>query len=108
MDIVEEQLFAYNAKGLERFIATYSTDVIIEDGEGNLIMRGHDQLRERYGALFEASPELNCRIASRVRVGKYVVDEEEVTGIQGSPTPIHAVAIYRIEEDRIAHVRMLR
>ena len=108
MDIVEEQVFAYNAKDLERFIATYSTDVIIEDGEGNLIMRGHDQLRERYRALFEASPELHCRIASRVRVGKYVVDEEEVTGIQGSPTPIYAVAIYRIEEDRIAHVRMLR
>jgi len=107
MDIVEEQLLAYNARDIERFIATYSPNIVIEDGEGNLIMKGHDQMREKYGALFRETPELNCRIVKRIRFGKYVVDEEEATGIQGSSTPIHAVAIYRIEEDRIAHVRML-
>jgi len=107
MDIVEEQLLAYNARDIERFIATYSPNIVIEDGEGNLIMKGHDQMREKYGALFRENPELNCRIVKRIRFGKYVVDEEEATGIQGSSTPIHAVAIYRIEEDRIAHVRML-
>jgi len=107
MDIVEEQLLAYNAKDLERFIASYSPNIVIEDGEGNLIMKGHDQMREQYGALFNDSPELKCRIAKRIRVGKYVVDEEEVTGIKDSLTPIHAIAIYRIEEDKIAHVRML-
>jgi hypothetical protein len=107
MDTVEEQLLAYSARDLERFIATYSTDIIIEDGENNLIMRGHDQMREMYGALFRANPELHCRIANRMRIGKYVVDEEEVTGVGGSPTPMHAVVIYRIEGDKIVHVHTL-
>lgn len=107
MDPVEEQLLAYNAKDLERFIEAYSTDVVIEDGADNLLMRGHDQMRERYKALFEANPELHCRIASRMKIGKYVVDEEEVTGVRGSPTPVRAVVVYRIEEDKIVHVRML-
>ena len=108
MDIIEEQLLAYNARDLERFITTYSADVVIEDGENNLLMRGHDQIRERYGALFMANPELHCRIGNRMRIGKYVVDEEEVTGVSTSPTPIHAIVIYRIEGDKIVHVRMLR
>jgi len=107
MEVVEEQFLAYNAKDVERFISTYSADVVIEDGEGNLLMKGHDQMREQYGALFKTNPDLNCRIVKRMRIGNYVVDEEEVTGVQGSSTPMHAVAIYRIEEDKIVHVRML-
>ena len=107
MDPVEEQLLAYNARDLERFIETYSTDVVIQDGADNLLMRGHDQMREKYGALFKASPGLHCRIASRMRIGKYVVDEEEVTGVRGSPTPMRAIVVYRIEEAKIVHVRML-
>ncbi len=107
MDPVEEQLAAYNARDLERFIAAYSPDVVIEDGADNWLMKGHDQMREKYGELFEASPELHCRIVSRMKIGKYVVDEEEVTGFGGSPTPVHAAAVYRVEGEKIVHVRML-
>jgi len=107
MDPVEEQLLAYNTRDLERFIAVYSTDIVIEDGENNLLMKGHDQMRERYGTLFATYPDLHCNLVSRVRIGKYVVDEEEITG-RGSPTPVRAVVIYRIEADKIVHARMLR
>jgi len=107
MEVVEEQFLAYNAKDIERFISTYSANCVIEDGEGNLLMKGHDQMREQYGALFKTNPDLNGRIVNRMRIGKYVVDEEEVTGIQSSPTPMHAVVIYRVEENKIVHVRML-
>jgi hypothetical protein len=107
MDTVEEQLLAYNARDLERFIATYSPDVVIEDGEDNVILKGHDPMRKRYGDLFAASPELHCRILNRLRIGKYVVDEEEVMGWKGSPTPMHAVVVYRVDGDKIVHVRML-
>jgi len=107
MEVVEEQLLAYNAKDVERFILAYSEDVVIEDGEGNLLMKGQDQMREQYGALFKTNPELNCRIVKRMRIGNYIVDEEEVSGVKGYSTPMHAVVIYRIEEEKIAHVRML-
>lgn len=107
MDIIEEQLLAYNARDLERFIAAYSPDVVIEDGEDKVLLKGHDQMRKWYGDLFEASPQLHCRIVNRLRIGKYVVDEEETTGRKGSPTPMHAVVIYRVESDKIVHMRFL-
>ncbi len=47
VDVVEEQLVAYNARDLERFIATYSPEVVIEDGVGNVLMKGHDQMRKK-------------------------------------------------------------
>ena len=103
---VDEQLIAYNTRDLEGFIAAYSPEVVMEDGEGNLILKGHDKMRERYGALFEASPKLHCRIVNRIRIGKYVMDEEEVIGRKGSLTPTHAVVVYRVEGDKIVHVRL--
>ncbi len=108
MDTIDEQVQAYNARDVERFIATYSPDVVIEDGQNNLLMKGHGELRRRYGDLFEASPDLNCRIVHRIRIGPYTVDEEEVTGARGSLTTMHAVVVYRVEEDKIVHVRMLK
>jgi hypothetical protein len=106
MDPVQEQLEAYNARDLERFIACYTLDVVIEDGAGNLLMQGHNTMRERYGPMFAKYPELHCRLASRIRIGDYVVDEERITGRQ--LTEEHAVAIYRLAGDQIAHVRFLR
>ena len=107
MDIIEEQLLAYNARDLERFIATYATSIVIEDGENNALMRGHEQMRERYGPMFEQNPELHCRIVNRMKIGKYVVDEEEITG-RGSPTPVHAIVIYRVEGNKIVHMRIIK
>lgn len=107
MDIIEEQLLAYNARDLERFIATYASEIVIQDGKDNVLMQGHDQMRERYGGLFRSSPELHCEIVNRIRIGPYVVDEEQMTGRRGSPTPVRAVVVYRVEEDKIVHVRML-
>ncbi len=57
--------------------------------------------------MFAISPDLHAEIVTRIRIGSYVVDEEEVTGIQGSPELWRAVAVYRIAGDKIVHVRML-
>jgi hypothetical protein len=106
MDPVQAQLDAYNARDLERFIACYTPDVRIEDGAGNLMMQGHAAMRERYGPMFAQYPQLHCRLASRIRIGDYVVDEERITG--RAPEEQHAVAIYRLAGDLIAHVRFLK
>lgn len=106
MDPVQAQLEAYNARDLERFVKCYSEDVVIEDGAGNLMMRGHEAMRQRYGPMFAAHPDLHCRIVSRIRINDYVVDEERITG--RGPEEVHAVAIYRVAGDLITHVRFLR
>jgi hypothetical protein len=108
MDPIEEQLLAYNTRDLDRFLAVYSSEVVIEDGENHVVVKGLTQMRERYAALFAASPNLHCRIVNRIKIGSYTVDEEEVSGWNNLPAPMNAVIIYRVEGDQIVHVRMLR
>ena len=108
MDPVQAQLDAYNARDVERFVACYSPDVVMEDGAGQVLLRGHDAMRGMYAQLFARSPELHCELQSRIRVGAYVIDEERVTGFGAAAAGgLHAVAIYRVEGELITHVRML-
>lgn len=58
--------------------------------------------------MYEASPDLFCRLVSRTVVGNYVLDEERVTGRAGNGGESHAVAVYRVESGQIQHVRFLR
>jgi len=62
---------------------------------------------ESYKKMFEASPELHCHLANRIEIGNYVLDEERVTGRNGNPEEGHVVAVYRVENEEIVHVRFL-
>ncbi len=44
MHAVLEQLPAYNARDVERFIRVHSPAVAVEDGEDNELMKGHHQM----------------------------------------------------------------
>jgi uncharacterized protein (TIGR02246 family) len=107
--VVAAQVAAYNDRDLDRFLECYSPDAVIEDGTGQILMRGRDAMRDRYGQLFADSPELHCEIRQRIHVGCYVVDEEAITGLHfaGLPTDLHAAAVYRVEGGLIVHVRGL-
>ena len=109
IDIAQAQLDAYNAGDLEAFLACYAEDTQIEDGEGNVIMADRNAMRALYQTLFDQSPELHCDLRSRITTGRFVVDEEYVTGanLEGFPSEAHAIVIYRIEDGLIRHVRML-
>src|SRR4051812_22465115 len=103
VDPVERQLAAYNARDLAAFIGAYAEDCVVEDATGAILMRGHQAMRERSGRLFADSPKLHCELRSRVRVGEYVFDEEQVTGIRlaGLPPELHALVVYRVVDGLI-------
>jgi hypothetical protein len=106
-DAVERQVRAYNEGDLEEFVACYEEDVVFEDGDGIALMSGRSEMRERYGRLFERSPELHAEILTRIRVGSYIIDEERVTGRPDGD--MHAVVVYRLDDDGlIDRVRFLR
>ncbi len=96
-DAVEREVDAFNLRDVDLFVACYAESVVVEDGEGNVLMSGRGELRDSYGAMFEKSPNLRATISSRVRVGSYVVDEQRVTGL--AEHEIHGVAIYRLDGD---------
>jgi hypothetical protein len=102
-DVIDAQLEAYNARDLERFLGCFAASIIVTDSSGNVLADGFDGLREMYGPLFDASPQLNASIASRIVVGNYVVDHEKVTGFvrPGFPTALEAIAGYEVVDGAI-------
>jgi hypothetical protein len=110
MDIVQAQVDAYNSRDIDKFLAYYAPDIVVEDGKGRVTMRGLEQVRARYSRLFDNSPDLHCRILARLGVGSYVVDEEQVTGfnLEGTSGEMHAIVIYRVAGGKIEYVRVLR
>lgn len=104
--VVDRIVEALNRGDVEGFVAGYSEDAAIEDGQGALIARGRDGLRGRYGPLFASTPELRCEVLSRVVVGEYVVDHERITGRE--PEPELAVVVYHLRDGLVDHERIIR
>ena len=111
MDIlkpVKAQLIAYNNQDIDTFMPNFHPDCICEDGQGNILLQGEVAMRESYGKMFAASPNLHCKLMSQTVVGNYVFDEERVTGRAGSENAErHVMAVYRVENELITHVRFL-
>jgi hypothetical protein len=100
--VVERQLAAYNARDLERFVATYSPRVVIYRMPSlDPAIQGHDQLRAVYRQRF-ASPNLHAEILSRIVLGNKVIDHERVTGIREQP--LEALAVYEVSAGLITSV----
>ena len=106
-DAVERQARAYNAHDADEFVACYAPDVVVENADGEPLMRGRDQMRAAYAQRFAEWPELRAEIVTRISVGQFVVDEERVAGGPGGD--VHAIAVYRLNADGlIDRVRFLR
>lgn len=103
--IVEKQLEAYNAHDIDAFVATYADSVEIYSPEGQLLMKGHEQLRNGYAGFFANTPALNCKILNRMTINNTVIDKEEV--IINDSTTIYGVAIYKVEEGKIQSVNFI-
>ena len=108
-DVIDAQIAAYRERDLQRFLDCYAADVVIRDFDGNVLMDGLEVMRERYGQLFRASPNLAVQIPSRIVVGDHVIDQEHVTGfnLPGSPSELQAVAIYKVRDQKICSVVLI-
>ena len=104
MTVVDRVLAALNSKDVEAFVACYGPDATIEDGYDRVGIRGHDELRARYGAMFDKYPEIRVEPGWRTEVGGFVVQEETVTGRAGHE---RHVAVYQIENDLIVRERLI-
>ena len=107
-DAVARQVSAYNRRDLDAFLECYTADALVENANGDVVMESRDAMRAAYGELFAESPALHVEIATRIRVGEYVIDEEVVTGRRGSPEAIRVAAIYHVRDGAIDRVRLIR
>ncbi len=104
MDPVQAQVDAYNARDIDDFVAAYDPGVVFTDASGLPIMSGSEVIRDEYGALFEASPDLHAEIVARVRTGDWTVDHERVA--RGGETRELLVA-YQVADGLITRVLLL-
>jgi hypothetical protein len=110
IDVVQAQLEAYNQRDLATFLACYASTCRIEDGLGEVLLNGQAAISQRYSDLFAHAPHLHAEVTTRLTIGAYVIDQEHVTGLptqDGGERDLHAIAVYRVEDGLIQHVRML-
>lgn len=103
-DVVERVIAALNAHDVDAFVGCYAQDATIENGYDEVRARGHEQLRELYGRMFERYPEIHVDAGWRAEVGAFVVQEETVTGRSGHE---RHVAVYLVENGVIARERLV-
>ena len=104
MSVVDRVVEALNAQDVDGFVACYSADATIEDGYDHVGVRGREELRARYGALFEKYPGVRVEPGWRTEVGGFVVQEETVTGRAGHE---RHVAVYQVEDGLIVRERLI-
>jgi hypothetical protein len=98
---VINQLNAYNKRDIDAFIINFSDDCEIYDANHQLIMKGRGSIYQSYKKMFDNTPDLHCKIKSRIVIGEFCFDEEEV--IKNNQV-IHCVAIYTITNEIITKV----
>jgi hypothetical protein len=104
VNVIDRVVDALNAHDIEAMVACYAPEATIEDGYDRVGVRGHDEMRARYGAMFERFPELRVESGWRTEVGAFVVQEETVSGRGGHE---RHVAVYLIEDGVIARERLI-
>jgi uncharacterized protein (TIGR02246 family) len=107
--VVQEQVEAFNTRDAERFANCYADDASVLTADGSVMAAGKEAIRQLYGQLFRQSPDLHARIAARIAVGDYVIDEEQASGMvfEGMPAQLHAAAVYRVAEGKIQQAQIL-
>jgi putative hydrolase of HD superfamily len=75
LEVIQAQLAAYNAKDIDALLATYAADAEQFTLHGELLAKGHEEMRTRFFTRF-AEPDLHARLLSRTVMDKVVVDLE--------------------------------
>ncbi len=103
--IVQKQLDAYNQRDIEGFLETYTEDVALYNFPAEKRSQGQSEMRKGYTGFFETTPDLNCDIKNRIVIANKVIDEEFITA---NGNNFSAVAVYEVENGKIAKVTFLR
>ncbi len=102
MDLIDKQIKAYNEQNLDEFINCYSDDIQVFMLETNQkLTDGVEQLKETMKSSFEANPNAETLVESRIIQKNLVVDVETVLG-HVEDKIIRAIAIYEITDNKIS------
>jgi len=100
--VVRRQTEAYSEGDPDAFAACFHEEAVVARlGDDEPVARGRAAIREYYGELFEAVPDLDCTVVDEFGVGEFVACKERVTG---TGEPIDALAVYRVVDGLITRL----
>ena len=92
---VQEQLDAYNARDLARFVACYADDVqLFRPPTADPVLVGKAALSAHYAANRFNLPKLHAELVNRMVLGNKVVDHERISGVHEEP--FDAVVVFEV------------
>ena len=106
-EVVLEQLAGYNARDINRYAATFSQDLELYNfGEKKPFLTGMEDLIKLYKDIFDNSPELHCKMLSKMILGHTVILEEMVTGRVDKT--LELIAIYEVKAGLIFRLTFVK
>ncbi|MEP1035625.1 nuclear transport factor 2 family protein [Ekhidna sp.] len=104
-ELANAQLEAYNNRDIEAFLKPYSDSVKVYNGKREMLYQGKETMKSQYGAMFDRTPNLNCKLLNRIAVGNTVIEHEEV--VFGEGRKIYAIVMYKVGFNKIQEVHFL-
>ena len=101
---------SYNAKNMDGILNGYAPDSIAYAlPSGEVILKGHDEIRKKFARVLEPNVKLKVEIVSRIVDGKFVIDKEKISGtVDGKPQEFYGTVIYEITDALIRKEWYLR
>ena len=105
--LAQEQLDAYNKRDIDAFVKPYADSVEVYAFPNKLLYKGKHIMYAQYKDMFANTKDLHCTLVKRIVLGNKVIDEESVIFNTAKP-PMSAIAIYVIENNKIAKVYFIQ
>jgi hypothetical protein len=105
--VVRQQYDAYNRHDLEAFVAAHALDVRAYLFPDSLLFTGRQALRERFGKLFAAAPQVHATVEARITHGDFVVWRETATGMPGGKTNT-GIFVWEVHNGQITKIMVIR
>lgn len=99
--VVRQMVDAYNRHDVAATTGAYAADARFYRFPDQLFIQGRDSVRSRFQRAFATEPGVQVTVAPRVVHGRFVVDNEIITGRRDGKT-VNAVWIYEVQNGQIA------
>lgn len=107
VDVIHEQLEAYNDGDVDRFASCFAENAIVESLlESGAPTEGTAAIRETYGELFAENPTLRAEAVGELVVGNLVTHHERLF-VDGEQVG-EAIGTYRVVDGKITHLWLAR
>ena len=103
IELVQEQLDAYNARNLSRFVSVYGDNIVVfRMPASEPALSGKQAFSDFYANNRFNIPSLHAELVNRIAFGNKVIDHERIEGLPNGP--VEAAAVYEIHDGLIQKV----